>query len=263
MPTETAANQPPEHTSAPSAAAGSTSSDRPPLSMTQIMASVLAAVSATVAASYFGVAGTVVGAGLGSAISVVGGALYKHYMDRTRDRIKAAAIESAVAQRFGITDPAVHAANAAAAASDTTALPRVPGRGVQFNTKRILIATAALFVLVLGAVTAFEALSGKPLSATVKNQKGTGTSLIGGHTSSGQSASASSAQTSHSTSPTSTATNGAPATAGSTSSSGPTTTVTVTQSPTATPTPTPTVSGATGSATAPANAGTPTILPSP
>jgi hypothetical protein len=197
--------------------------------MTQIVASVLAAVSATVAASYFGVAGTVVGAALGSVISVVGGALYKHSIDRTKDRIKAAAVESAVAQRFGIAETAV--------------LTPSRWRSIPFSAKPVLAATVALFVLVIGGVTAFEMLTGQPLSSTVKGNTGSGTSLIGGthhnptpgNTKLPVSTPAASQNTSTS----------AATTSASAPSAGPTATVTVTQTPTASGT------GATGTAATP------------
>lgn len=48
------------------------------LSATQVAASGLAAVSATVAASYFGVAGTVISAGLISVIAVIANAVYSY-----------------------------------------------------------------------------------------------------------------------------------------------------------------------------------------
>jgi len=64
---------------------------RPPaLSATHVVASALAAVSAAIAASFLGVAGTVVGAALASGLSTAGTALYDHALRRTRDKLRAA-----------------------------------------------------------------------------------------------------------------------------------------------------------------------------
>ncbi|MDQ1733263.1 MAG: hypothetical protein QOK10_3422 [Pseudonocardiales bacterium] len=192
------------------------------LSFTQIIGSVLAAVSATVIASYFGVAGTVIGAALGSLVSVVGGAVYTHSIDRTKHKLRAAAVDSAVAHRFGLNDTAMFAAAAGkdasisahgpageqpeardsrpdgadraaqadeAGASHTAAARRRSGSQPWWsgltsglNLKRLALSSAALFALLIGGVTAFELVSGQPLSSTVTNKQGSGTTLGGGQT---------------------------------------------------------------------------------
>src|ERR1700712_1518944 len=78
-----------------------TQPERLSLSVTQVLASVLAAVSASVAASVFGVAGTVIGAGLGSAITVVGSAVYALSLKRSRKAVRRT-LDVAVARRFGV-----------------------------------------------------------------------------------------------------------------------------------------------------------------
>jgi hypothetical protein len=144
------------------------------------VASVLAAVSATVAASFFGVAGTVIGAALGSLISVVGGAVYKHSIETTRQRIRAAAVESAVAQRFGLTEPTRALAEAREADPPAVSGWRPWTWLRSLGPKRIALSAAALFLVTLGGVTAFEMISGQPISSTVSNSNGKGTSLFGG-----------------------------------------------------------------------------------
>lgn len=161
--------------------------------MTQILGSVLAAVSATVVASYFGVAGTVIGAALGSLVSVVGGAIYTHSMNRTRDKIKTKAIESAVAQRFGTAEAVRTPLSRARVIGDDLRSRLFAGP----SARRLVLSAAALFVVVLGAVTAFEMASRKPLSATVTAQHGSGTSLGGGHRSTVQLPVAPNSQPSH------------------------------------------------------------------
>jgi hypothetical protein len=61
------------------------------LSATQLTASVLAAVTAAVAASYLGVAGTIIGAGVVSFATTAGTAIYRHYLARTEEKLRAAA----------------------------------------------------------------------------------------------------------------------------------------------------------------------------
>jgi hypothetical protein len=54
----------------------------------QVLASVLATVTGAVAASYLGVAGTIIGAAVMSVASTFGSAIYKHYLGRTAGRLK-------------------------------------------------------------------------------------------------------------------------------------------------------------------------------
>ncbi|MFC7879506.1 hypothetical protein [Isoptericola sp. NPDC057391] len=58
------------------------------LSLTQVVASALAAVSATVLMSFFGVAGTIIGAGLASVITVIGNFLYTRSIEKTHEQLK-------------------------------------------------------------------------------------------------------------------------------------------------------------------------------
>ena len=60
------------------------------LSAAQVIASVLATLSAAVAASFLGVAGTLVGAALGSLVSTMGTEIYKHYLQRSEERLRSA-----------------------------------------------------------------------------------------------------------------------------------------------------------------------------
>ncbi|GAB6939154.1 hypothetical protein ACQP60_12275 [Isoptericola variabilis] len=58
------------------------------LSLTQVVASALAAVSATVLMSFFGVAGTIIGAGLASVVTVIGNFLYTRSIEKTHEQLK-------------------------------------------------------------------------------------------------------------------------------------------------------------------------------
>jgi hypothetical protein len=58
------------------------------ISLIQVVATALAAITATVVASFLGVAGTVAGAAVASTMSVVGTAVYSHSLRRTRERVR-------------------------------------------------------------------------------------------------------------------------------------------------------------------------------
>ena len=60
------------------------------LSTIQVSAGILAALTGAIAASFLGVAGTLVGAAVGSLASTVGGEVYKHYLERTHERLRGA-----------------------------------------------------------------------------------------------------------------------------------------------------------------------------
>jgi len=170
------------------------------LSATQLIASGLAAMSATVAASFFGVAGTVIGAALGSIISVVGNAVYGYSLRRTRSRVRQT-LDVAVAHRFS-ADPVRVIAHTAAAGEATGAdepaghdpaderhqpadgpggrpvvLASWPG---WWRPKRLALAAAGLFAAVLAVTTGFELASGQPLASTVTGKHGSGVSIGGG-----------------------------------------------------------------------------------
>ncbi len=84
------------------------------LSAAQIIASVLATLSAAVAASFLGVAGTLVGAAVGSLVSTMGTEIYKHYLQRSEERLRSAGqvlYHSAARTRAGTTDAGAAAAS--------------------------------------------------------------------------------------------------------------------------------------------------------
>jgi hypothetical protein len=236
------------------------------LSATQLVASGLAAMSATVAASYFGVAGTVIGAALGSVVTVLGNAVYGYSLRRTQHRVRRT-LDIAVAQRFS-ADPARVIAHTAEAA-DEPAVAGEPARAggttggatadamaatgpfrLLANPKRVALAAAGLFAAVLAVTTGFEFASGQPLASTVTGKHGSGVSIGGG------SSKKAASTPSHSSSPSST---GSPS---GQSSGTPTVTVTVTPSGSASPTETqPPSSGPSGEAP-PTTAG-PTGSPTP
>lgn len=148
------------------------------LSATQLVASGLAAMSATVAASFFGVAGTVIGAALGSVVTVIGNAVYGYSLRRTQRRVRRT-LDVAVAHRFS-ADPARVIAHTAEAAGDAEAAETSGPAASTRGPKRLALAAAGLFAAVLAVTTAFEFAAGQPLSSTVTGKHGSGVSIGGG-----------------------------------------------------------------------------------
>jgi hypothetical protein len=71
--------------------------------ISQVLAGAMAAVTAALIGSTMGVAGTVVGAGLASVISTVGGALYLRSIERTRESVRTVVKAKVVGRSGGAT----------------------------------------------------------------------------------------------------------------------------------------------------------------
>ncbi len=188
------------------------------LSATQVTASVLAAVTGAVAASYLGVAGTIIGAAVVSFASTAGTVIYRHYLGRTQEKLREAAAQlphPGVRPRSG--HPAVPgspvrvpAARGAGLATGyhlaSTHLDLRPGNGsgpgaagepastpVTARPRRVrwlgwTAATIGVFLLTMAGITVFEAATGRPLDAIVWHRHSSGTTLgnaVSGHPGSG------------------------------------------------------------------------------
>ncbi|WP_454042934.1 hypothetical protein [Cellulosimicrobium sp. Marseille-Q8652] len=93
--------------------------EAPRLSLTQMIASALAAVSTTVLLSYFGIAGTIIGAGAASIITVVANYAYTRSIQKTHEQLKPVVSHLAPRPRGGTAKlPAVPRGD------DTQPLPR-------------------------------------------------------------------------------------------------------------------------------------------
>ncbi len=133
------------------------------LSPTQVIASALAAITATVAASYLGVAGTVIGAAVASVLTVVGNAVYSHSIQRTSARVRT------VVPAAGRLAP-----RPAPAASETA-----PRRARRPAWTVMAAACVGVFAGVLVVVTGVELVAGRPLTDVLHNKQGSGTSVLG------------------------------------------------------------------------------------
>ena len=226
---------------------------RSQLSAVQVAASALAAVSSAVVASFFGVAGTLIGAAVASVIATVGTALYTESLSKTNDRLR----RLVTTRERPRTTPAPEPA--------TRTLPshldprQSPARRRGLRWSRVAGYAVAVFVVAMGIVTGIELIGQKPVSALVGHSSGSRTTTIG------ELAEASSRRDTTPTTPSTPATT-APATPSETAPSEPTPTVeqetsrapSTTPSGSSAPEPTAPATPAPGTSQAPADGTAPT-----
>ncbi|MCW2569754.1 MAG: hypothetical protein JWN54_3851, partial [Mycobacterium sp.] len=170
------------------------------LSLVQVAAGALAAVSSAVAASFFGVAGTLLGAALGSIVGTVGTAVYKASLARTNEKLREIVpIQTVVLKRNGNGDGNTgairfaggtqapgHAAETTgttdSAPTDLPTAPLSPGGPAEPRDHaparrriprpaRLALAALAAFAVALGGVGAVEAVAGESMSALLTGDK--------------------------------------------------------------------------------------------
>ena len=162
------------------------------LSATQVAAGALAAVSSAVVASFFGLAGTLIGAALASVISTVSAALYSNSLQKTNERLRRAR-----GQLTGRQDAVADAepAPAVPAAPATKVLPahldprRAPDRRPRPRWTRVAVYAAAVFALAMGIVTGIELIGQRPVSALVSGTETSTATTIGAITNASSSSS--------------------------------------------------------------------------
>ncbi|MFI6482055.1 hypothetical protein ACIBH1_29275 [Nonomuraea sp. NPDC050663] len=156
------------------------------LSVPQIAGGALAAVTAAVAASYLGVAGTFIGAAVASVASTIGGAVYTHYLKRTGQKVKE---HTVVAWRRREDEPpvreegqgelatAVHATVREPEAADASGNPGGDTLVMAPVTARrplpwlkLGFAAALIFAISVVGILAIQAAAGRTVPEIVKNQ---------------------------------------------------------------------------------------------
>lgn len=157
----------------------------------QSTAGALAAVSSAVLLSTFGVAGTLIGAALGSLVITLGGAVYSYSIRATRHQV--AATQAVAAARIGLAQARVREASADVAAGDDPAAEeelveagedldhaqavledaasededeKLGWRTVLAGLpwKRVVVVTSAIFVVAMLAILTFELITGRAVS---------------------------------------------------------------------------------------------------
>ncbi|SNS34350.1 hypothetical protein SAMN06893096_103305 [Geodermatophilus pulveris] len=143
------------------------------LSATQVAAGALAAVSAAVVASFSGLAGTLIGAGLASVVSTVGAAVYGTSLQRTSRTLRRARGQLTAGR------------TAAGAAPATAVLPahldprRTRAGRPRLRWTRVAAYAGAVFVLAMGIVSAIELVGQRPVSALVGDTETSAATTIG------------------------------------------------------------------------------------
>lgn len=159
------------------------------LSIRQLLASVAAAVTAAILGSHLGVAGTLIGAALASAITMVAGAVYSHSLAAAQYRVRQARVTQLIEgdapteviptpqQAWGLLAPVVpplavptmpHPMPPVTAPAQERRVPHWAMAGV---------GTLVACALALLTVTGIEAVRGTPLSGGTSG----GLSVLGGH----------------------------------------------------------------------------------
>jgi hypothetical protein len=187
---------------------------RPDLNPTHLVAGGLATATATVATSYLGVAGTIIGAALMSVATTAGAAIYQYYLDRGKRRY-VTIVTGEIRHRFVARKPADSGRPAEPAEEppagateperperpeepakpdepnppdETAELTEAPvpapdeaagtGAGPRRPRWYVLAGAAfAIFAVVIGGITAVESLAHKPVSAMLGRSDRSGTSL--------------------------------------------------------------------------------------
>jgi hypothetical protein len=170
----------------------------------QVAASALAAVSSAVLLSTLGVAGTLIGAALGSVVATIGTSLYTRTLDVSRQQVaaQAAALRRVTSARTEL-DEVVSARRRGEAVSETQVAlagqeldeaeevlttdeaPSTPGVRrwewpPQLSWRRLAVLAAAVFVVAMATITAFELTTGQAVSVyTGGSDRKTGSTVPG------------------------------------------------------------------------------------
>jgi hypothetical protein len=152
-----------------------------------------------VLASTFGVEGTITGAAFGSVVATLGGAWYGWSLERTHHRLrpKVENIASIARSKTDKDQPSTRTVTSVAPTSPTGAEADQPGKAVgaergtgightfeetgelRRKPRWLMLALAAFgaFVIAMGAITVYEVMTGKPVSAQVGGSNVSGTTL--------------------------------------------------------------------------------------
>lgn len=172
----------------------------------QTIAGALTAITVTYLMSFLGIAGTILGVGLVSVLTVVGNYMYSSAIHSAKQKVVHA--QHKTKHSIGPVRTVDTAVNTAADSEETTAVVEpesvdekpaadtphaqddAAGEGKlvrawramreRYGTRRIVTSIAVVFVLLAGTVTAVEMAAGKPLTDVVRNQESSGTSFFGG-----------------------------------------------------------------------------------
>ncbi|MFG2954982.1 hypothetical protein ACGF5O_14760 [Streptomyces sp. NPDC048291] len=131
-------------------------SKRIDLSVPQVAGSAVAAVVAAKLASYFGVYGTILGAGVVSVVATCGGSVFQHFFRRTGEQFRDAAVTGSRSPGPREQAPPVSGefGESGEFTEGTVYRARVRTR------RRPLVAAALVFAVTMAGITAYELVSG-------------------------------------------------------------------------------------------------------
>src|SRR4051812_37449098 len=148
-------------------------------SLIQVAASALAAVSAAVIASLFGVAGTMIGAAVASVVSTVGVALYSESLHRTHAGIRRAGRQLARLPMRGAPEDRSVGTGGMPLLPDHLNPRRGPARRRWLRWSTVAATVVAVFATAMGVVTVVELIGQQPVAALVGGSSQSGTTTIG------------------------------------------------------------------------------------
>ncbi|MFI5474297.1 hypothetical protein ACIA6D_29165 [Streptomyces cacaoi] len=161
------------------------------LSVPQVAGSAVAAVVAAKLASYFGVYGTILGAGLVSVVATCGGSLFQHFFRRTGEQFRDGQFRDGQVRDGQVRDGRFR--DLEVAAKPRVRTPPAPGEFTEGTVhrarigrrKRPVVAAALVFGVAMAGITTYELVSGDSFSG----DKGTTVTeaVAGGGSSSGTS----------------------------------------------------------------------------
>lgn len=125
------------------------------LSLPQVAGSAVAAVVAAKLASYFGVYGTILGAGVVSAIATCGGTVFQHFFKRTGEQLRDVTVQA---------KPRPGQAPVPGAFTEGTVY-----RARVKSWKRPVVAAALVFGVTMAGITTYELVSGQSFSGAGTN----------------------------------------------------------------------------------------------
>ncbi|WP_442817100.1 hypothetical protein [Streptomyces sp. NBC_01334] len=140
------------------------------LSVPQVAGSAVAAVVAAKLASYFGVYGTILGAGLVSVVATCGGSLFQHFFRRTGEQFRDTQVRDVQIRDVQMCD--VRVRDPQVAAKPRVRTPHAPGeftegtvhRARSGRRRRPVVAAALVFGVAMAGITTYELVSGDSFS---------------------------------------------------------------------------------------------------
>ena len=137
------------------------------MSWFQLAASVLAAVTAAWIASSLGVAGTLVGAAVGSAVVTITSAFYARTLDKGRTLLVTTASGTVIQRRVEEDGEIAETLDQAAEDAPVKRAEFVPDEPApRLHWKTIIVTTAVVLALALAAISTYELVAGRTLDGS-------------------------------------------------------------------------------------------------